>query len=402
MLLSFQSFGDTLIFIGAFLVSAQFRLQLPFGKPFDAEVLSAIAPQRTYLAAPVAGIYDAVPAPALIGLFAVIAISTLLTTIFSRLRQQHIILFGGLLIALTAFFWIGFPALSRLQIGYFCAVVLILKSITALSAMLQRRSRRTLIQCLRALWQSRTLLLLWTQYNVRSRYSQSILGIAWTVLLPVTTAGVLALAFSNILRASVGDVPFVVFMLAAIVPWNLTNNGILTGTRALLGSIGLMNQVYFPREILVLVTLGEGVTDFFVTFLALIVIALLSGFLPTVAYIAFPVLFFIQMALTVGLMFLVSSASVLIRDIPPLVSVGLQLLFFLTPIIYPPDTIPTQYRVWLVLNPFSAVIQGYRDMVLGRMPALGTLVYPAVFGVAILIFGYSFLKANEYRVADLV
>jgi ABC-type polysaccharide/polyol phosphate export permease len=84
------------------------------------------------------------------------------------------------------------------------------------------------------------------------------------------------------------------------------------------------------------------------------------------------------------------------------VMVGLQLLFFLTPIIYPPSAIPTQYRLWLVLNPFSSVIQGYRDMVLGRPPVLGTLVYPAVCGIALLVFGYAFLKANEYRVADLV
>jgi len=190
--------------------------------------------------------------------------------------------------------------------------------------------------------------------------------------------------------------------LTAIVPWNLSNYGIQGSTRSLAGAMNLINQANFPREILVLVTLGEGIADLIFTLVTLVLIVTLSGFPPSGLYIYLPLYFLVQLCLTAGIMFLVSTASVLVRDIPPLVSVGLQLLFFLTPIIYPISSIPEQYRVWLVLNPFSAIIQGYRDIFLRQPPNLSTLYYPAVCGLALVVVGYAYLKANESRLADFV
>jgi len=304
-------------------------------------------------------------------------------------------------IALTAFE----PALSGLQKAYFALCALIL---TGLIVPLPQSdeaddTRPSLASSLRRLWGNRSLLRIWVQYNIRSRYAQAFLGVLWIVLLPLSTAFVMSMVFSHIMRVAIQNVPFIAFFLAGFVPWGLFSQSVSAGMRSILSAMGLINQIYFPREIIVLSALGEALVDTFFMFVAMLVIDAVVGIFPNPIWVALPLLLLIQLALCLGVMLVVSWLSVLVRDVPQLVSVLLQMLFYLSPIIYPLEIVPRQYRFLMTLNPIATIIEAYRRIIVyGRQPDWLSLLYPAVLGIGLLVFGYRLFKTNEDRMADMV
>ncbi len=294
------------------------------------------------------------------------------------------------------------PLVSGLQLVYFAVIASLIALITIVWSG-GRTPRENLSTYIAQLWRYRVLLRIWVKYNVEARYSQTLLGIMWIVLLPLSQALVFAFVFSQILRASSGSLPFLVFFLSGIVPYTLFNQGILNGTSALLGQMGIINQVYFPREIIIFVRLGEAFVDFTFSFLVLLLISLLNGIFPTLNFIWVIPILLIQLLLILGFMLFISYLSVYIRDIPQLVAVVLQILFYLTPVLYQMDRVPEEYHFLLLLNPLTPLIQAFRDVtVLGQAPQLATLYYPSIMAGILVFSGYMFFKRNEQRLTDYV
>jgi lipopolysaccharide transport system permease protein len=294
------------------------------------------------------------------------------------------------------------PGQSHLETAYF-----VLASVALVALIIPRRSTSRMTGDLGAhlsrLWRNRSLLRIWVQYNVQSRYAQAILGILWIVLLPLSQALIMTIVFSHLLRISAGDVPFIAFFLAGLVPWGLFNQAIFSGMRSILNAMGLITQINFPREIIVLSALGEALVDSAFMFVAMLVIDAFVGVWPNAYYIWLPVLMAIQIGLMTGLMYLASWLSVLVRDVPQLVSVLLQVLFYLCPIIYPESIVPAPFRFIFIVNPMATLIEAYRGIIVyHRPPEPLTLVYPAALALGLLICGYRLFKANEDTFADMV
>jgi lipopolysaccharide transport system permease protein len=214
---------------------------------------------------------------------------------------------------------------------------------------------------------------------------------------------VMNIVFSELLRVSTGDAPYISFLLVGLASWGLFNQAISAGMRSILNAMGLVSQIYFPREIIVLSALGEAGVDAFIMFLTTIVIDLFVGVYPNVYFVFLPLLIVIQLAFSLGLMFIVSWLSVLVRDVPQLVSVLLQIVFYLCPIIYPTSVIPERFRPLIMLNPLAALIEAYRAaMIYNQPPHLMSLLYPGALALGFLVFGYRLFKTNEDRFADMV
>lgn len=256
---------------------------------------------------------------------------------------------------------------------------------------------------LRRLYVNRSLLRIWVQYNVQSRYAQAILGILWIILLPLANALVMTVVFSQLLRIYIPHVPFIVFFLSALVPWGLFNQGIAAGMRSIIGAMGLINQIYFPREIIVLSALGEAVVDTVFMFVAMLIIDAVVGVFPNQNYVYLPLILLIQLLFTAGLMFIVSCVSVIVRDVPQLVSVLLQVLFYLCPIIYPESAVPARYHFIFTLDPLATLIGAYRAIIIyNQSPDWVSLLYPTAVALGIFVFGYRYFKANEETFADMI
>jgi len=297
------------------------------------------------------------------------------------------------------------PHQSGLEKAYFIvtAVSLLLLIVPRPRNFEKEQERRGMAAALRELLDSRSLIRIWIIYNVRSRYAQAVLGILWIVLLPLSTAFVMSIVFAQIMRIHIPNVPFIAFFLSGLVPWGLFNQGTAGSMRSLLGSLGLINQIYFPREVIILSALGESLVDTFFMFLALLVIDAIVGIYPQPIYLLLIPVVLVEVVLTLGVMLIVSQLSVLIRDIPQLISVLLQILFYLCPIIYPLSIVPTHFRFLITLNPVAALIQAYRSIILyGHVPDWSSVLYPAALAVASLVFGYRTFKAGESRFADMI
>jgi lipopolysaccharide transport system permease protein len=381
---------DLTLLLTAYLVATYWREVLPFGK-FVGFNYEWHTPK----------LYDTIA----LGL----AVAYVLCVAAGEIRKvpavpHFVILLTGIFficVGLTLFL----PFQSGLQKGYFVLIALGLGLLTAPVRDDAERAEHApgIGVNLVRLWANRGLLRIWVQYSVLDRYSQAILGVLWIILLPLSTAFVMSVVFSQIMRIHTGAVPFIAFFLSAFVPWGLFSQSISAGMRSILGAMGLINQIYFPREIIVLSALGEALVDAFFMFAAMLVINGVVGVLPNGLFIILPLLVLIQIIFMLGLMFIVSWLSVIVRDIPQLVSVLLQILFYLSPIIYPVTIIPHRFQFLVNLNPIALLVQAYRDVIVyDRPPDWLSLIYPAALGVALLIFGYRHFKANEDRFADMI
>jgi ABC-type polysaccharide/polyol phosphate export permease len=383
-----------LILVGAMLLAGQIRLQVPLGY----DLLPSYQPDPPFVF--------------LLLIFAALLVSMLVVSPLAHqppydrfLTKHHS--FRRYLISLglsAVSIVLLLPDISKFQLLYFVVVGFILGSLCiALPYRLYvGHPGNSVFTSLRALWQRRALFSIWLRFNIQTRYSQRVLGILWIVLLPVAMSVVLSIAFTQFMRVQL-DVPYITFYMAAVIPYTLFSNSVINSTGSVIGRIGIIAQVYFPREILVLLTLGESVVDFAFAFLAMLVINALNGVLPNPNFIYLPLLFLVLAGIALGLMFLVGSLTVIVRDIPQLLAVLMQLLFFLTPIIYPLEQFPERLRFLFVINPIAPLIQGFRDVIVyGRAPEMSSLYYSIVFMGVALVVGYSTFKSIESEMADYV
>lgn len=386
--------ASLLIQIGGLLLSVEMRLRLPVGRALW-EGYRAQTP----------------------GHYAVILVSVMLVHLASHYLQHHPLVrpFLGdahpyrrflvsVGISAAAMLILLPPNVSQLQVAYFvigCAAVGLF-TIALPFRIYFGRPNVNLLNDLILLWQNRWLFRIWLSYNVQARYSQRVLGVLWIALIPISTSLVLAIAFSQIMRVQL-DVPFISFYLAGFVPYNLFAISVLNSTMSVIMRMPVITQIYFPREILVLLTMGEGLVDFVFTFSAMVVVNAVVGILPNLYYLLLPLLIVIIVATALGAMFIVSSLTVLVRDIPQLMHVAMQLFFYLTPVIYPVSIIPEQYRFLFILNPVAPLVQAFRDIIVfQRMPDPVSLYYPLVFAGTLLVFGYATFKSIEGEMADMI
>jgi lipopolysaccharide transport system permease protein len=381
----------TLLLVGAMLSAVQFRLRVPLGLPLGPDYVAQ--PLMLYVFLLVGSLVSAVAGASLRRILKL-----------QRGRRPHFInhIVGtGVSFMLVV---VLLPDVSLLQMAYYSGFSIVFGLFTILwtPTLPDAKEETTLFRHLGALWQARGLLWLWTTTNIRVRYSETALGMLWIVLLPLAQSAIMAMVFSLIIRGfDTGDVPFVAFFLIGITFYTFFQQGTLNSTKAIVNQLGLIAQVYFPREILVIVRFAESLIDLLLTFGAVLFINAVIGVVPRVYILYFPLILLVQSVFMLGLMLYLSYGSVTIRDIPQLVAVVIQLLFFLSPILYPASFVPDDLRFILFVNPLSGIIEAYRSVLLyHETPDFISLYYPLVVGGILLYTGYLFFKANEGNMAD--
>lgn len=296
---------------------------------------------------------------------------------------------------------------SQLQLVYFTgmtgliglAVILLPEHLQSVTA-----QRITPGNSLRELAAYNHLLVIWLTYRIEARYRQTLLGVLWIVLLPLSTALVLAFAFTQLLGVGqIMDVSFVAFLLSGQVIFSIFQSTVMNSHGSILGSIDLIKQIYFPRELMILLITGEALVDFFFMFVAVIgVNAVFYGIPPNIYYLLLPIPVLLMTVLGVGLALILGWVGLVVRDMQQLVAVVMQLLFFVT-VLYSPyvGASPAVTRL-MALNPFGSVVTAFRDILLyGRMPNWTELYFPGVLAVVLLYLGYVVFKVNEDRMVDM-
>jgi lipopolysaccharide transport system permease protein len=260
---------------------------------------------------------------------------------------------------------------------------------------------------LRAVWEYRELLgfLVWRDLKVR--YKQTLLGVAWIVLQPLVSMVVFSALFGRLLKVPSGGVPYPIFAYAALLPWNYFARSLTRSSTSLVGSAHLITKVYFPRLIIPISGVLSGLVDFGVAFLVLGGLMAYYGIGPTWAIVLLPAFLLLALLTALGFGMWLSALNVRYRDVNYLVPYLVQIWMYVTPVIYGSTLIPERFRFLLGLNPMTGVVEGFRWALLGRhladaQPPRPLFALSIAIALLVLISGAVFFRNTERTFADVV
>ena len=252
-----------------------------------------------------------------------------------------------------------------------------------------------------ALWRYRDLLWNLVLRDLRVKYKGSTLGFGWSLLNPLLMAAVYTVAFKYIVRIQVEH--FAVFLLSGLLPWTFFGSALSAATSSVGDSAGLIRKVAFPRAML---PLGAVASQFVQFVLMYAVIVAGTSFLsvgPSWALLALLPLLALQLAFTIGMALASATAYVYFRDTRHLLEVGLQLWFWLTPVVYPLTLVPEAYRRYFLLNPMALVVTSCQHVVLERsLPSAWTFAALAAVACGTAVAGFLIFIRHERRFGELV
>ncbi len=256
---------------------------------------------------------------------------------------------------------------------------------------------------LQDLWRYRELVYFLTWRDIKVRYKQTALGIAWAVLQPVCSMLVFSIFFGRLARVPSDGLPYPVFAYAGLLPWQLFAFALTESSNSLVGNERLITRVYFPRLVIPISALLAGLMDFCVSLVVLVAMMWWYGIGPTAAIVTFPLftLLAVLAALAVGIW--LSALNVKYRDVRYTLPFLTQFWLFATPVAYPSSLLPEPWRPLLGLNPMAGVVEGFRWSLLGVSHGPGPLLAVSVAIVLLLLTGGLFyFRRMEASFADMV
>lgn len=253
-------------------------------------------------------------------------------------------------------------------------------------------------------WQRRGLLWMLVRRNVMVRYKQTLLAGAWAIIQPLMLAGILTIVVGMLLGAPSAGLPYPLFVFAGSTIWNVFQRVISDTSVSFAGNSNLILKVYFPRILIPLSSACTALVDFVPVFGLLLVISFMYGRFSGFAILATPffVLLVFLLAFSIGLW--ITAIDALYRDLRVLVPSVLQVLLFLSPVMYAPSAIPAKWQAVYALNPLVAILQGFRWSVISGVdpPAALSLFLSLSVGMLLLISGLCIFARLERAAVDRI
>jgi lipopolysaccharide transport system permease protein len=252
------------------------------------------------------------------------------------------------------------------------------------------------------LFQSHELFSTLVSRDLKIRYKQTVLGVAWAVLQPLSTMLVFWFTFGFVLGVKSEGVPYPLFVFAGLVPWTFFTNGVNNASNSLLQHQNLLTKIYFPRLYVPAAAVGGSLVDMGIGMTMFLVLMPIFGFMPGWGLLALPLMVLMAFAATLGLGLILAAATVLYRDLRFVIPFGISLLLYLSPVIFRIDKIARPLQYVAALNPMYGIINGFRSSILGDPWDLPTLLVSLVMTIGLLTFGMFFFRKTERLITDIV
>jgi lipopolysaccharide transport system permease protein len=252
------------------------------------------------------------------------------------------------------------------------------------------------------LWHYRDLFFFLVWRDVKTRYSQSVLGIGWAIIQPVFSMIVFTVIFGRLANVNSEGVPYAIFSYTALVPWTFFSSSLSSASDSLINSKNLITKVYFPRLVIPISPVLGKMVDFGISFLILIGLMFWFKIPPTMGALMIPAFILLMMLTSAGVGMWLTALSIQYRDIRYGSNFFIQLLMYASPVIYATSTIPEKYQILYALNPMVGVIEGFRAALLGSRPmpwdllGVGTLM-----AIAFFLSGALYFRSMEKYFADV-
>jgi len=252
-------------------------------------------------------------------------------------------------------------------------------------------------------WRYRDLLNTLTRHRISVRYKQSMLGVFWAVLQPLSMMLIFTFIFSLIARVPTGDRPYAIFAFAGLLPWNYFSSGVANATNSLVSHSQFVTKVYFPREILPITYVLAALFDSVVASSVMIGLMIFYRVPPSLNLFYLIPIVLILTCFALAISFLLSATQVRFRDIGVAVPLFLQLWMFATPVVYPLSAVPARLQSIYRLNPMVGVIENFRRVLLeGEVPEFRSLIFAALVSLVLLLLSYLYFKRIEATMADVI
>lgn len=256
---------------------------------------------------------------------------------------------------------------------------------------------------IKELWRYKELLYFFSWRDLKVRYKQTFIGVAWAVFQPFITMVVFSIFFGGLAKMPSDGVPYPIFVYVGLLFWQFFSSALSDTSSSLITNQPIITKVYFPRLILPISSVITKLVDFVIATVILVGLMFYYGYIPHLSgLLILPLLLFITFMASVGLGLFLASINVKYRDVRYALPFFIQMLLFITPVIYP-ASIAGKYSFILAINPMMGVIQSARAALLGTAPINWLLINISLLGTfALLIFGIYIFKKTERYFADII
>jgi lipopolysaccharide transport system permease protein len=253
------------------------------------------------------------------------------------------------------------------------------------------------------LWGAHELLYFLVWREIKVRFAQTALGIAWAVLQPLLTVVVFTIFFNRVANITTGGTPYPVFVLAGLVPWLFFANGLTSASASLVANTNLLTKVYFPRLVIPTASALSGLPDFLIGFVILLIVMAGYGVAPAAAVAAVLLVLLLVVATCLGASIWLSALNVEYRDVRYVVPFLVQLWLLATPVAYPAVDLDRPWNVLIGINPMAGAIETFRYVLFSApAPPVAMVAVSTVVALAVLVSGAYYFRHMERRFADVI
>lgn len=252
------------------------------------------------------------------------------------------------------------------------------------------------------IWQHRQLLgfLIWR--DIKIRYRQTFFGGLWAILQPLLAMLIFTFFFHQVAGIASDGPPYPLFAFAGLTFWTFFSNAVSMASNSLVGNQMLVSKVYFPRLFIPLGSIGAFLLDLVMSSVLMLAFMLYYHWSPSITLLWLPVMALGCCLAASGFGLLLSAWNVRFRDVKYAVPFFLQMGLFLTPIIYPLESVPARIRPLMALNPMTGIVEGGRYAFLGGTAHAGVVLVSLIVSVALFIVGLFVFSRMENRFADII
>lgn len=260
----------------------------------------------------------------------------------------------------------------------------------------------SMIEALKELWKYKDLIFAFSLRDIRVKYFQTILGPLWLILTPIITVGVMSLVFGLMVKIPSDNLPYLLFYLVSIIPWQ-TFIGLLNQTTSCLEShAGLLSKIYFPRAVIPMSYMINSIIDFGVGFTLILFFSIFFKVFTFKLFLIAPVLLFIQMSFALGLGFLLAPLNAQYRDIKHVLPFFIQLFYFACPVMYSVTLAPAWSKWIYEINPMATVITTYRSIFNGTALNFESILMALILSGTVLFLGFNAFLKKERSMVDVL
>jgi lipopolysaccharide transport system permease protein len=252
------------------------------------------------------------------------------------------------------------------------------------------------------IWAYRELLYFLAWRDIKVRYKQTLIGVAWVIVQPLMMMLIFTLVFNKFARLDTGELPYPLFAYSGLLVWAFFSTAVTSGTNSLIGNTSLVTKVYFPRAFIPAAAVAAGLVDMAVGSLLLVALAAYYRVHLTWDVLLLPAFVLLAAAMALGTGMLASALTVKYRDLRHVLPFFLQVWMFASPVIYPTGVVPPNWRWILAANPMTGVLEGFRAALAGLPFDWPHVAASAAFAVALLACAYYVFRRLEDTFADVI